>query len=58
MINGPFWIPCLLNGPRSNAISVADAMLPQELLVWQTVRYYCDQWTADGTLITINAALR
>ena len=33
-------------------------MLPQEFPAWQTVRYYFDQWTADGTLITLNDALR
>ena len=33
-------------------------MLPQEFPAWQTVRYYFDQWTADGTLIAINDALR
>jgi putative transposase len=33
-------------------------MLPQEFPAWQTVRYYFDQWTADGTLIAINDVLR
>lgn len=33
-------------------------VLPREFPAWQTVRYYFDQWTADGTLITINDALR
>jgi transposase len=32
-------------------------MLPQEFPAWQTVRYYFDQWTADGTLVAINDAL-
>jgi len=33
-------------------------MLPHEFPAWRTVRSYVDQWTADGTLIAINAALR
>ena len=33
-------------------------MLPPAFPAWQTVRYYFDQWTADGTLIAINDATR
>ena len=33
-------------------------MLPQEFPAWQTVRYYFDQWNADGTLIAMNDVLR
>jgi len=33
-------------------------LLPREFPNWSTVRYYFDQWTADGTLGTIHAALR
>jgi putative transposase len=32
-------------------------LLPTDFPSWQTVRYYFDQWTLDGTLEQINAAL-
>lgn len=32
--------------------------LPQEYGNWTTVRYYFDQWTADGTFVRLNDALR
>lgn len=33
-------------------------MLPTDFPNWNTVRYYFDQWTLDGTFIRINDALR
>jgi putative transposase len=32
-------------------------LLPTDFPPWPTVRYYFDQWTLDGTLEQINAAL-
>ncbi len=32
--------------------------LPKEYGNWTTVRYYFDQWTADGTFVRVNDALR
>src|SRR5450759_2127666 len=33
-------------------------LLPTDFLNWNTVRYYFDQWTFDGTFIRINDRLR
>ena len=32
-------------------------LLPTDFPAWETVRYYFDHWTLDGTLEQINAAL-
>ena len=32
-------------------------LLPTDFPAWETVRYYFDQWTLDGTLERLNAAL-
>lgn len=33
-------------------------MIPHDFPVWGTVRYYFDQWTANGTLEAIHTLLR
>ena len=61
------------HGPRPTVIDLGEVvnallylnrtgcqwrLLPTDFPNWNTVRYYFDQWTLDGTFIRINDALR